>query len=99
MARLRGFGATTAAVVAVASVYMGVNFFQPIVVEQLRKDGHLRTDIDVPKFDSDGNIVVEDKDRMPGVPPFGLTDAQAAELAASQAKPASPQQQTPTQDN
>ena len=84
MARIRGFGATTAAVVAVASVYMGVNFFQPIVVEQLRKDGHLRTDIDVPKFDADGNIIVADSDRVKGVPPFGLTDAQAAALAAGQ---------------
>ncbi|CAB4256162.1 similar to Saccharomyces cerevisiae YLR390W ECM19 Putative protein of unknown function [Maudiozyma barnettii] len=64
MARVRGFGITTVGIVAVASVYMGINFFQPIVVEQLRKDGNLRNDIDLPKFDKDGNVIVDEKDRV-----------------------------------
>ncbi|SMN22679.1 similar to Saccharomyces cerevisiae YLR390W ECM19 Putative protein of unknown function [Maudiozyma saulgeensis] len=68
MARVRGFGITTVGIVAVASVYMGINFFQPIVVEQLRKDGNLRSDIDLPKFDKDGNVIVTDKDRATNSP-------------------------------
>lgn len=58
MPRMRGFGITTVAIVSVASIYMGVNFFQPIVIEQLRKDGNLRRDIDLPKFDKDGNVII-----------------------------------------
>lgn len=58
MPRMRGFGITTVAIVSVASIYMGVNFFQPIVIEQLRKDGNLRGDIDLPKFDKDGNVII-----------------------------------------
>lgn len=55
---MRGFGITTVAIVSVASIYMGINFFQPIVIEQLRKDGNLRTDVDLPKFDKDGNVII-----------------------------------------
>ncbi|CCD27117.1 Ecm19p NDAI_0J02250 [Naumovozyma dairenensis CBS 421] len=47
MARLRGFDVLTVAVVSAASVYMGINFFQPIVLQQLDKNGGLRPDIDV----------------------------------------------------
>lgn len=52
----------TVAVVAAVSVYTGYTFFQPIVVEQLRKDGNLRQDIEVPQFDSEGNIILPKKD-------------------------------------
>lgn len=44
-------------------VYSGVKFFEPLVVEQLRKDGNLRGDIDVPQFDKNGDRVVNGVDR------------------------------------
>ena len=62
MPRVRGFNAMTVAVVAAVSVYTGYTFFQPIVVEQLRKDGNLRQDIEVPQFDSEGNIILPKKE-------------------------------------
>ncbi|KAG7888282.1 hypothetical protein KL936_003494 [Ogataea polymorpha] len=51
--------AVTMAVFAAAGVYMGMKFFEPIVIEQLRKDGNLRTDIDVPHYDEDGNKLLD----------------------------------------
>ncbi|KAG7879476.1 hypothetical protein KL905_003127 [Ogataea polymorpha] len=51
--------AVTMAVFAAAGVYMGMKFFEPIVIEQLRKDGNLRTDIDVPQYDEDGNKLLD----------------------------------------
>ncbi|CDK24938.1 unnamed protein product [Kuraishia capsulata CBS 1993] len=38
-------------------VYTGVKFFEPLVINQLEKDGNLRTDIPVPQYDSDGNRI------------------------------------------
>lgn len=38
---------------------MGVNFFQPIVVERLRKDGNLRQDKEIPHFNEDGSLKEE----------------------------------------
>ncbi|ODV83892.1 hypothetical protein CANARDRAFT_29621 [[Candida] arabinofermentans NRRL YB-2248] len=39
-------------------VYTGVKFFEPIIIEQLRKDGNLRSDIEIPEFDKDGNRII-----------------------------------------
>ncbi|KAG0670390.1 hypothetical protein C6P43_003087, partial [Kluyveromyces marxianus] len=33
-------------------------FFEPIIIDQLKKDGNLRTDIDVPQYDEEGNPVL-----------------------------------------
>ncbi|ODQ44474.1 hypothetical protein PICMEDRAFT_37314 [Pichia membranifaciens NRRL Y-2026] len=44
-------------------VYSGVKFFEPLVVEQLRKDGNLRADIDVPQFDKNGDKIVNGVDQ------------------------------------
>ncbi|CCK69039.1 Ecm19p KNAG_0B06090 [Huiozyma naganishii CBS 8797] len=67
MARIRGYGNVTVGVLSLISIYMGVNFFQPIVIEQLRKDGHLRQDMQLPHYDSDGKVI----------PPGELADAPA----------------------
>lgn len=56
MPRVTGHNAVTVGIVTLISIYMGVNFFQPIVVERLRNDGHLRQDIDVPNFNPDGSL-------------------------------------------
>ncbi|CCC72127.1 hypothetical protein NCAS_0J01480 [Naumovozyma castellii] len=45
MGRVRGFSVFSVTIVSIASVYMGMNFFRPIVVEQLAKDGNLREDV------------------------------------------------------
>lgn len=60
MRRVTGHNAITVGIVSIISVYMGVNFFQPIVIERLRKDGNLRQDIDLPHFNPDGTIKVTD---------------------------------------
>ncbi|ODV97014.1 hypothetical protein PACTADRAFT_1596 [Pachysolen tannophilus NRRL Y-2460] len=39
-------------------IYTGVKFFEPIVIEQLRKDGNLRSDIPIPNYDADGNLII-----------------------------------------
>ncbi|KAG7696095.1 hypothetical protein KL930_003121 [Ogataea haglerorum] len=51
--------ALTMTVFAAAGVYMGMKFFEPIVIEQLRKDGNLRTDIEVPQYDEEGNKLLD----------------------------------------
>ncbi|KAG7882777.1 hypothetical protein KL938_003200 [Ogataea parapolymorpha] len=51
--------AVSMAVFAAAGVYMGMKFFEPIVIEQLRKDGNLRTDIEVPQYDEEGNKLLD----------------------------------------
>ncbi|RCK63496.1 Protein ECM19 [Candida viswanathii] len=43
----RGGKLVIASVAIVTSVYFGVNFWKPIVIEQLRKDGNLREDIKI----------------------------------------------------
>ncbi|CCF56031.1 hypothetical protein KAFR_0A05960 [Kazachstania africana CBS 2517] len=62
MPRVRGYGAFAVSIVTVASVYMGAKFFQPIVVDQLRKDNNLRPDVDVPPLSSDATASLA-KDR------------------------------------
>ncbi|ANZ75089.1 BA75_02441T0 [Komagataella pastoris] len=58
------------ALVAGVGVYTGVRFFEPMVIEQLEKDGNLRKDIAVPKYDSEGELIGPD----------GLTDSQRWEM-------------------
>lgn len=53
MGRFKAFDLVTIAVVSIGSIYMGSQFFEPIVVEQLRKDGNLRKDIEIPQYDED----------------------------------------------
>lgn len=73
MARLMGNGSIMVGIISLASVYMGMKFFQPIVVEQLRRDGHLRDDIYVPEFDKEGNIILP-KDQLPPTGDFILKE-------------------------
>lgn len=44
-------------------VYSGIKFFEPLVVEQLRKDGNLRSDIAIPEFDKNGDRIIDGVDR------------------------------------
>lgn len=53
----------TVLVFAGLGVYSGVKFFEPLVVEQLRKDGNLRSDIEVPQFDKNGDKIVNGVDK------------------------------------
>ncbi|GME69857.1 unnamed protein product [[Candida] boidinii] len=39
-------------------VYTGVKFFEPLVIDQLRRDGNLRDDIKIPEYDPEGNPIV-----------------------------------------
>lgn len=55
MPRIKGFDLFAIGVVTAAGIYMGTQFFEPIIIDQLRKDGHLRTDITIPEYDSEGN--------------------------------------------
>lgn len=55
MSRFNGFGLTAVIIASVAGVYSGTKFFEPIIIDQLRKDGNLRNDIEVPKYDEEGN--------------------------------------------
>ncbi|AGO12408.1 AaceriAER054Wp [[Ashbya] aceris (nom. inval.)] len=57
MARIRAYELITVGIVSAFGIYSGVNFFEPIVVNQLRQDGHLRQDVKVPEFDADGNLL------------------------------------------
>lgn len=56
MPRVTGHNAITVGIVSILSIYMGVNFFQPIVVERLREDGNLRQDRELPHFNQDGSL-------------------------------------------
>lgn len=57
MARLKGFDLLSLGVVSAAGVWMGIKFFEPLVIDRLRQDGNLRTDIPVPEYDSNGDPV------------------------------------------
>lgn len=59
MPRIKGFDLFTIGVVIVAGVYTGTRFFEPLIIDQLRKDGHLRQDIPVPKYDNEGEPMDE----------------------------------------
>lgn len=71
MSRVKGFDLITIGVVSLVGIYTGARFFEPIVVGQLEKDGHLRKDIEVPKYDSEGNIFIQDQ--TPGLQPISPT--------------------------
>lgn len=43
--------------VCAVGVYTGTQFFEPIVLDRLKKDGNLRKDIEVPVYDEEGNPV------------------------------------------
>lgn len=62
MGRLKAFDLITFAIVSIGGIYMGAQFFEPIVVNQLRKDGNLRKDIELPQYheDQDGLKNAED---------------------------------------
>lgn len=53
MARFKAFDLVTLGVITVGGIYMGTQFFGPLVIDQLKKDGNLRTDIDIPEFDKE----------------------------------------------
>ncbi|CCE92367.1 Ecm19p TDEL_0E01240 [Torulaspora delbrueckii] len=55
MARLKAFDLLSIGVVSAAGVWMGMRFFEPIVIDRLKKDGNLRTDIPVPEYDANGD--------------------------------------------
>lgn len=55
MARLKAFDLLSIGVVSAAGVWMGMRFFEPLVIDQLKKDGNLRTDIPVPQYDENGD--------------------------------------------
>ena len=60
---VNGHRALSVLVFSGLGIYSGVKFFEPLVVEQLRKDGNLRSDIDVPEFDKNGDKIVNGIDR------------------------------------
>ncbi|GMM31035.1 Ecm19 protein [Martiniozyma asiatica (nom. inval.)] len=55
---VNGHKILTVVVFSLLGAYSGTKFFEPIIVEQLRKDGHLRTDIEIPEFDKNGDKIV-----------------------------------------
>lgn len=55
MARLKAFDLLSIGVVSAAGVWMGIKFFEPLVIDTLKKDGNLRTDIPVPQYDANGD--------------------------------------------
>lgn len=44
-------------------VYSGIKFFEPLVIEQLKKDGNLRSDIEIPEFDKNGEKIINGIDK------------------------------------
>lgn len=57
MGRLKMFDVIVFTMICTIGVYTGTQFFEPIVIDQLRKDGNLRKDIDIPEYDGEGNPV------------------------------------------
>lgn len=55
MGRLKGFDLFSIAVVSAAGIWMGTKFFEPIIIDQLKKDGNLRSDVAIPEYDSNGD--------------------------------------------
>ncbi|CAI4047002.1 Ecm19p SKDI_12G4160 [Saccharomyces kudriavzevii IFO 1802] len=47
----------TIGIACLVGVYTGTKFFEPIVIDRLRKDGNLRTDVPIPEYDEEGRIV------------------------------------------
>lgn len=42
-------------------VYTGMKFFEPLVIEQLKKEGKLRNDVTVPEYDDQGRPIINGK--------------------------------------
>ncbi|AJV51810.1 Ecm19p [Saccharomyces cerevisiae YJM1273] len=61
----------TIGIACLVGVYTGTRFFEPIVIDRLRKDGNLRTDIPIPEYDEDGNLlkVTPSLSSTPAAPP------------------------------
>ncbi|EDO18725.1 hypothetical protein Kpol_1055p82 [Vanderwaltozyma polyspora DSM 70294] len=57
MSRFNMLNLSAVGVAIVAGIYGGTKFFEPIVIEQLSKDGNLRKDIEIPKYDNEGNPI------------------------------------------
>ncbi|SCV05947.1 LANO_0H18690g1_1 [Lachancea nothofagi CBS 11611] len=55
MARIRMFDVIAFSLVGFVGIYTGTQFFEPIVIDRLRKDGHLRSDVEIPQYDDEGN--------------------------------------------
>ncbi|EGV66339.1 hypothetical protein CANTEDRAFT_117073 [Yamadazyma tenuis ATCC 10573] len=47
-----GIKALSFLLVGSISWYAGVKFWQPLIVEQLKKDGNLRTDVEIPEIET-----------------------------------------------
>ncbi|AET38765.1 Ecm19p Ecym_3272 [Eremothecium cymbalariae DBVPG len=58
MGRLKSYELVGFGLISLFGIYSGTKFFEPIVIEQLRQDGNLRTDIEIPKYDKEGNPVL-----------------------------------------
>ncbi|KAL6943051.1 hypothetical protein ACO0RG_002035 [Hanseniaspora osmophila] len=61
MARLRAFDLSVFGVVIIAGIYGGTKFFEPIVIDALKKENALRTDIPIPEYSDDGIPVENEK--------------------------------------
>ncbi|CCE61897.1 hypothetical protein TPHA_0B02250 [Tetrapisispora phaffii CBS 4417] len=57
MSRINGYNMMGVVLAVVVGVYSGTRFFEPLVVDQLKRDGNLRSDIAIPEYDSEGNPV------------------------------------------
>lgn len=64
MSSLKASELVTVVIVSLFGVYSGMKFFQPIVINQLKTDGNLRTDIKIPQYDEEGNsLTAEETDK------------------------------------
>lgn len=57
MSRLKSFDLIAFSLVCFVGIYTGTQFFEPIIINQLEKDGHLRSDIEIPRYTEDGNPI------------------------------------------
>ncbi|CEP60419.1 Ecm19p LALA0_S01e10462g [Lachancea lanzarotensis] len=57
MPRIRFFDVAAFGLVGFVGIYTGTQFFEPIIIDRLRKDGNLRTDVEIPQYDEEGNPV------------------------------------------
>lgn len=69
----------TLAVFTGVGIYSGVRFFEPLVVDQLKKDGNLRTDVPVPQFDEKGQQIIQQDPTGPWKNLEGRLEAPASE--------------------
>ncbi|SCU84317.1 LAFA_0D09296g1_1 [Lachancea sp. 'fantastica'] len=55
MPRVKFFDVAAFGLVSFVGIYTGTQFFEPIIIDRLRKDGNLRTDVEIPQYDEEGN--------------------------------------------